>query len=103
MPELPEVQTVVNTLAPRLRGARLARVTLARQDIVTPADCDLVPCLTGRTVSAISRRGKRIVFELDDGNRFFVHLGMTGRLTVEPVTNEVPKHTHLLIDLAGRG
>jgi formamidopyrimidine-DNA glycosylase len=102
MPELPEVQTVVNTLAPRLRGATFRRVTLARRDIVTPAESDLVSHLTGRTVTAISRRGKRIVFALDDGNRFFIHLGMTGRLTIEPARSDVPKHTHLLIDLVGR-
>ncbi len=99
MPELPEVQTVVATLRPRLLGRVIRSVTLARTDIVTPAGIDLVVRLTGRTVSDVSRRGKRIVFTLDDANRFFIHLGMTGQLTVvEPKAPAAP-HTHLEIDV----
>src|SRR5688572_33499689 len=99
MPELPEVQTVVSTLRPRILGRRIRSVTLARTDIVTPADTDLVTCLTGRTVGDVRRRGKRIVFTLDDANRFYIHLGMTGQLTVaEPAAPAAP-HTHLEIDV----
>jgi formamidopyrimidine-DNA glycosylase len=103
MPELPEVETVVRTLRPVLLNRRLRRVELTRQDIVTPSDCDLNACLRGRTVTDITRRGKRIVLTLDDGNRFYVHLGMTGRLTVERSGAPVEKHTHLLAQLSDRG
>src|SRR5581483_9512537 len=99
MPELPEVQTVVNTLSPRVTGATIRAVTLHRIDIVTPIGTDLVKHLTNRVISQIERRGKRIVFTLDDGNRFFIHLGMTGRLTVESLDSEILKHTHLIFDL----
>src|SRR5438132_2407202 len=99
MPELPEGQTVVNTLTARLLGARICAVGLNRQDIVAPLGTDLVAYLTDRTIAAIDRRGKRIVFTLDDGNRFFIHLGMTGRLTIESPDGPVQKHTHLILEL----
>src|SRR4051812_45600324 len=99
MPELPEVQTVVTTLRPRLLGRKIRAVTLSRTDIVTPAGFDLVTCLTGRTIRDIARRGKRIVFTLDDANRFYIHLGMTGQLTVVDPTVEMAPHTHLEIDV----
>src|SRR6476659_7840654 len=99
MPELPEVQTVVNTLSPRVTGARIRAVALHREDIVAPLGTDLVGHLTNRTIEQISRRGKRIVFMLDDGNRFFIHLGMTGRLTIESPDAPVLKHTHLVMTL----
>jgi formamidopyrimidine-DNA glycosylase len=99
MPELPEVQTVVNTLAPHVTGARVDKVTLYRDDIIAPAGVDLVTNLTDRFIRRIERRGKRIVFTLDDGNRFFVHLGMTGRLTIEQADNERLKHTHMVMTL----
>jgi formamidopyrimidine-DNA glycosylase len=103
MPELPEVQTVVNTLAPRVTGAKIQSVTLNRSDIVTaPPGIDLVANLTGRTIEQIERRGKRIVITLNDGQSFYFHLGMTGRLTIESPAAPLIKHTHLLIDLAGR-
>jgi formamidopyrimidine-DNA glycosylase len=103
MPELPEVETVVRTLRPRLLSRRIARVELTRSDIVTPPDFDLRKHLTGRIVTSITRRGKRIVVSLDDQNCFYVHLGMTGRLTIEPASAPLQRHTHLIAHLSDRG
>src|SRR5438874_629911 len=99
MPELPEVQTVVTTLTPRVIGRRVRKVIHLRSDMVTPDGFDLAKAVTGRTIVRLERRGKRIVFEMDDANRFFIHLGMTGRLTVEAAKSEVQRHTHLIFDL----
>jgi formamidopyrimidine-DNA glycosylase len=99
MPELPEVQTVVTTLRPRLVGRTISRVTVARQDILQPPEIDFPALTRGRTIQSIDRRGKRIIFTLDDGNRFFVHLGMTGRLVVAAADEPVEKHTHVIWDL----
>src|SRR3982751_3948731 len=103
MPELPEVQTVVNTLSPRVVGLRIRAVALHRDDIVAPTGTNLVAHLTNRTIAQITRRGKRIVFTLDDGNRFFIHLGMTGRLTLELARSLLAPHTHLLFDFEDDG
>jgi formamidopyrimidine-DNA glycosylase len=97
MPELPEVQTVIDTLRPRLLGARILSIPHLRRDIVIPESCDLPPHLIGRSIANLSRRGKRIIFTLDDGNRFYIHLGMTGRLTLEGADGPVQKHTHAII------
>src|SRR5215207_7839447 len=102
MPELPEVQTIVTSLRPRVVGRTVRGVVLHRTDILCPIDVDLPAQLVGRTVASIDRRGKRIVFTLDDGGRFYIHLGMTGQLTVaEPGTSDAAaaKHTHLELDL----
>src|SRR4051812_20522461 len=96
MPELPEVQTVVSTLAPRITGSLIRAVVMYRRDIVTPADFDLPEGLTDRVVRSVTRRGKRIVFMLDDDNRFYIHLGMTGRLTLESATAHLLPHTHAI-------
>jgi formamidopyrimidine-DNA glycosylase len=100
MPELPEVQTVVDTLRPALCGQRIGAAVLHRADVLTPGGLDLPAHLAGRTVVDIARRAKRIVFTLDDGNRFYVHLGMTGRLTLTEPTATLEPHTHLLINFA---
>ncbi|MGA2233514.1 MAG: bifunctional DNA-formamidopyrimidine glycosylase/DNA-(apurinic or apyrimidinic site) lyase [Tepidisphaeraceae bacterium] len=97
MPELPEVQTVVTTLRPLLVGRILGNVRVLRQDVILPAGTDIVPLLTGRQATDITRRGKKIIVTLDSGNRFTVHLGMTGRLTILPISADVAKHTHLII------
>jgi formamidopyrimidine-DNA glycosylase len=103
MPELPEVQTVVTTLAPRVLRRRIVRVVHLRGDMVTaPPGLDFARQLTGRTITALDRRGKRIIFSIDDGNAFFIHLGMTGRLSVEPADTPLAPHTHLILDLGNR-
>src|SRR5260370_5665015 len=99
MPELPEVQTVVTTLRPKLIGRTISRVKVARQDILQPPEIDFPALLAGRTIAAIDRRGKRIIFTLDDGNRFFVHLGMTGRLVLAAPDEPIEKHTHVIWDM----
>ena len=99
MPELPEVQTVVTTLAPKVVGRTIRAVTRLRPDVVTPPDADLHRLLVARTVESVSRRGKRIVFTLDDGSRFYVHLGMTGQLTATKAELPAPAHTHMELDL----
>jgi formamidopyrimidine-DNA glycosylase len=97
MPELPEVETVVRTLRPKLLGRKINAVDLRRADILQPAGFDLTAQLTGRTIRSIHRRGKRILFTLDGEDQFYVHLGMSGQLTVEWLGTAVRNHTHLII------
>ena len=99
MPELPEVQQVVTTLSPLATGVTILAVPHVRMDMVSPAGFDLATAITGRIIRRVSRRGKRIVFWLDDGNRFYVHLGMTGQFTAETPGAETKNHTHLVVDL----
>jgi formamidopyrimidine-DNA glycosylase len=68
--------------------------------MVTPAAFDLPNALKDRTILEVSRRGKRIVFRLDDGNVLFIHLGMTGRLQLTPRDAAIEPHTHLIVDFA---
>jgi formamidopyrimidine-DNA glycosylase len=98
MPELPEVQTVVTSLKPRLRGRKILRVRLLRADIVTPLGVDFAGLLLNRCVAEISRRAKRIIFRFDNDHSLYFHLGMTGRLTIEAADAPVMPHTHLLVD-----
>jgi formamidopyrimidine-DNA glycosylase len=98
MPELPEVQTIVQTLA-KLAGRWIDAVRVNRQDVIRPAQFDLAAHLVGRTISQISRRGKRIIFLLDDGNRFFIHLGMSGQLMLQNPDAPIQPHTHVIVEL----
>lgn len=99
MPELPEVETVVRTLRPLLIGKMIVKARLLRPDILQPSGEDLAGHLQDRTVTNITRRGKRIIITLDDSNQFYIHLGMTGRLTFEIAEAILLKHTHLILDL----
>jgi formamidopyrimidine-DNA glycosylase len=81
MPELPEVETVVRTVAPRMTGRRILSAEFHSR-FVTPGNRKLLASrLAGRRVESVRRRGKFIVISLDQGT-LAVHLGMTGRLLV---------------------
>ena len=78
MPELPEVETVVRSLAPHLPGRRIISAKFTSR-FVTPGDrSKLAARLAGRTIESVSRRGKFIVIALDAGS-LAIHLGMTGK------------------------
>jgi formamidopyrimidine-DNA glycosylase len=95
MPELPEVQAVVNSLKP-LTGSRITAAQIRRQDITRQIDPAITTALPARTITAITRRGKLILFHLDNQACFTVHLGMSGRLVIDDTTQP---HTHLILPL----
>ncbi len=82
MPELPEVETVVRGLRPKLEGHRLQRVEQRRADLRFPLPEGFARRLTGRRVERILRRAKYMLLHLDDGQVLLCHLGMSGRMLV---------------------
>ncbi len=83
MPELPEVETVRRGLQPHLEGAQLDRVVLNRPDLRFPLPDRMVERLTGATITRLARRAKFLVAETDRDERLVMHLGMSGRFTIE--------------------
>lgn len=73
MPELPEVESVLRQLAPRLEGRRIVAVAVEPQ-----ARFHDVDEAEGRRVHALRRRGKYLIAMLDGGRELVMHLGMTG-------------------------
>ncbi len=80
MPELPEAETIVRGLRATVVGKTIARVEVVKADILRESKRRFTPRLRGRTISAVTRRAKNVVLELDDGSVIWVNLGMTGRL-----------------------
>ena len=107
MPELPEVETVVRGLRPRLRGRRIERLQVFQPLVVRGSLAGFRRALTGARVTRLSRRGKYIVVELRaKGNRsrpayWIVHLGMTGQLYCCSPRAPLEKHTHVVAWLSG--
>lgn len=95
MPELPEVETVVRSVAAHLAGRRIVSTTFTSR-FVTPGNrAKLARKLAGRRIESVTRRGKFILIALDQGT-LTVHLGMTGKLLIE---GEAGEHTHGVFNL----
>lgn len=83
MPELPEVETVRRDLLPLVVGRTITSVYVspdAPKLIQYPTTEEFARSLTGRCIVDISRRGKYLIFRLDNGHAWIVHLRMTGGL-----------------------
>ncbi len=99
MPELPEVETVVRELRPRLVGRRITSVRVGKRALRRRWSPAWRRRLLGRRVTEVRRRGKWIVIDLDDQSEIVWHLGMTGQLTVVSAGQPRRPHTHIVLGL----
>ncbi|MBI4330271.1 MAG: bifunctional DNA-formamidopyrimidine glycosylase/DNA-(apurinic or apyrimidinic site) lyase [Chloroflexi bacterium] len=81
MPELPEVETVKNDLAPNVTGLTVTGLEVTWPKAVKGSSPEgLKTALVGRRIVEVARRAKYLLFRLDDGRTLVVHLKMTGAL-----------------------
>jgi formamidopyrimidine-DNA glycosylase len=102
VPELPEVETIVRELAPRLEGHRIARARLAKSDVLRRVSKPrLLRTLRGNTFEEVSRRAKHAVLRLASGHRLVVQPRMTGSLIVHdrPLTKDETRYAVLICTL----
>lgn len=105
MPELPEVETIARGLDPVLRGRRVTGVwgSGLPLHLNRPVDLGALEAVAvGRTIERVGRRGKYLLIEVGgEGDGVVVHLGMTGRLRVQPARAARAPHTHVVLALQG--
>ncbi|MGI8742099.1 MAG: bifunctional DNA-formamidopyrimidine glycosylase/DNA-(apurinic or apyrimidinic site) lyase [Bryobacteraceae bacterium] len=82
MPELPEVETVVRSLAPLLIGRRIVEANFSSRFVVRQDFDELAGRVRGQVVHSVRRHGKFILVELTEGT-LAIHLGMTGKLLMD--------------------
>jgi len=106
MPELPEVETIVRGLAPRLRGRRIESIWWSDQPLHLRRPVDLAglrAVTRGHAITGVRRIGKFILVDVDGSadRGALIHLGMTGRLRVEAASAARARHTHVAFRLDG--
>jgi formamidopyrimidine-DNA glycosylase len=92
MPELPEVETIKNTLQPVLQQT-IQSVMVYCMKLRYPVFLDAI---IGQTIISLSRRGKYLLIQLANGV-IVIHFGMTGTLRFYD-KNSLPnatKHDHI--------
>jgi len=113
MPELPEVETVRRGLQPAMAGRRILAARANRPDLRFPLPEAFETQLTGTKVERIDRRAKYLLVRLGSGETLLMHLGMSGRFSIEaedvkrqpgdfvyaPAAN--PKHDHVVFEMEG--
>ena len=100
MPELPEVETVKNTLKKQILKKTIKSVNIYWDNIIAFPDIPTFKKqIKNETINDILRRGKWLMFELD--NYFLLsHLRMEGKYFIRQKNDEKNKHEHVIFTFA---
>ena len=101
MPELPEVQTVVDNLnALKIIGCSFSGAEVHwPKSIVGLTPDEFIDTIKDCTIRQITRRGKYVVIRLSRGLTLLIHLRMTGRLNWESQDRPRNKHEHVILQV----
>ena len=100
MPELPEVETVKETLKRLIVGKKIIGVTVNYSNIIEYPNVQLFKEeIINQTINDIKRRGKWLLFDLD--NYYLLsHLRMEGRYFYKNKNDEHLKHEHVIFNFS---
>ena len=99
MPELPEVETVKESLKCRLVGRKIKNVNILWDNIIAyPSKEEFIKDINDKIIIDIKRRGKFLLFDLDD-YYLLSHLRMEGKYFFKNHEDEINKHEHVIFDL----
>ena len=100
MPELPEVELVARALGNLVSGRSILKAQLLRPGLAPKSPPRRFSrLLRGAIIESVGRRGKHLLFLLDNGQALITHLRMTGRFLYLPAGARLPKHTHAVFHL----
>lgn len=98
MPELPEVETVKEGLMKRVRNKEIATVQVLWNNTIEGIEViDFINNLKGQKINDITRRGKWLVFYLDD-YVLLSHLRMEGKYFTKKLGDKIVKHEHVIFN-----
>ena len=103
MPELPEVETIRQTLEPVLLNQVIDAVEVKQTHLrwkVNPKDFDR--WVIGQRILSLQRRAKYLLWQLQNDSAVVIHLGMSGRLGIFLPQDELEPHTHVIFNLANQ-
>ena len=97
MPELPEVQTVVNGIKSKINKHKILRFKKYISKLRYPIQKNLSSEVENSTVTTVYRRAKYIIINLSNNRSLVIHLGMSGRIIIVKNNKKKFKHTHFSI------
>ena len=98
MPELPEVETTRRGVEPHLIGKTVLEVMVRHRGLRLPVP-DSLDDLAGDRFTAVRRRAKYLILDLERSGSLIVHLGMSGSLRIADPAADFKKHDHIAITL----
>ena len=99
MPELPEVETVRKKLLTKLKNKKIKSVNIIYPNIFFGQDIEKIKeNIKNQTINDIKRKGKWLIFELDD-YYLLSHLRMEGKYLYRNIGEKIEKHEHVIFNI----
>ena len=98
MPELPEVETTCQGIAPHVTGRRIEQLRIHEPRLRWRIASALADWARGQHIKGVRRRGKYIIMDLAQGY-LLLHLGMSGSVRILPVSTVREKHDHFDLEM----
>lgn len=99
MPELPEVETVKETLKRQILNKTIKNINIYWDNIIAyPAKDLFITNIKNQMIKDINRKGKWLIFELSD-YYLLCHLRMEGKFFIKDGSAERVKHEHIIFQL----
>lgn len=83
MPELPDLYVFAQNLRKQILNKSITNVMTFAANRISVSGLEFVDACIGAQLDAIAQDGKEIKFVLSNGNRFYVHLMLLGKLTID--------------------
>ncbi len=99
MPELPEVETVKNTLKGVLLDLKIVDVVVNYEKMIQNDINYFKDSIINKKFTDIKRLGKALIFKLDD-IYLVSHLRMEGKYFIKSVSDPILKHEHVIFYLS---
>ena len=99
MPELPEVETIVNYIKPLLINKNFVHIKVNNRKLRINIFNDFEAKLVNSKILNITRIAKYILINLDNDLSIVIHLGMTGKLFAFQKEVDEKKHDHIIFTL----
>ncbi|MBQ7633732.1 MAG: bifunctional DNA-formamidopyrimidine glycosylase/DNA-(apurinic or apyrimidinic site) lyase [Alphaproteobacteria bacterium] len=99
MPELPEVETIKNTVSAAVNGAVIRDAIVNQPRLRELVPTDFAKRIRGAKIINLRRIAKYMLMDLDNGLTIIWHFGMSGKIRIEKANPpESEKHDHVIIE-----
>ena len=103
MPELPEVQTVVNGIKSKVINRKILQFKNYTHKLRYPINRNVAQLVENSRAINVRRRAKYIIIELSNNKSLVMHLGMSGRIIItqngfhKKIKHTPVSYTHLTL------
>lgn len=99
MPELPEVETIKESLKAKILFKKIKEADILCEKLIKyPEKPDFIKNIKDKKIKNLQRKGKFLILKLSHNYNLVVHLGMTGQLLYFNSHQSFDKHTHVLFN-----